>query len=443
MPEISIYDSQGNPLAESEYKTNERIRNFFFDGVRLTIDTSGGTLEIVCFFRARENETSRSEQYYAVFKSRKVDDASKFGSVVERRVENELGLVLDTSTEDTKIFDLLRTNEDPSASLPQHRIQEIIDLLSNNRQAKIGTSTYRDAYGILRRFVREQSRGRYAIVENANSPRFSQYDLVIEKGSYAGTEIFDETEAAIEKVKQRRRRQRQDRSGHGSSSSYHLVDVGIAVGIVGGMVVVLTLLATILLCSFGNFAVPVLGQAITDCGVNLNVDEATWDGDEISVTGDVGNIKGEGLNEPVNMTVTVKNNSDAGGLIPFIDNSERINIKKENVSVSEDGNFNVSISTRSGSPGVGSESGHLNLSNGNHTVIVKYNAGFLKGSDRGKSQIQKNPTASEPASANTSTISSDPTPTSTATQAPTTTPTNSSNRIGKNEVIWNNVRLRR
>lgn len=266
MPEITIYDSQGNPVSEGQRGTNERIRDFFFDGIRLSMDTSGDTVEIVCFFRARETEAGRSEQYYAVFNAPNIQEASRFGEVVESRVEDELGLLLDTSTDDSAIFEMLRSEESPSNPLSWREVDDIISLIDTGTRATIGTSTYREAIGVLQEFVKERKRGRYAIAENADSSHLSHYDLVVEKGSYDGVGILEETRTKIEEKKRRRQQERQKSIEQDTSHSRgKLLRAGAAVFVLVGGIGVLAII-----CS--NIPVPVLGSFL-GCDFGLVADQ--------------------------------------------------------------------------------------------------------------------------------------------------------------------------
>lgn len=268
MPEIAIYDSQGTPVKEGQRGTNERIRDFFFDGIRLSMDTTGNTVEIVCFFRARETEASRSEQYYAVFNAQNIGDASRFGEVVESRVEDELGLLLDTSTDDTAIFELLRSNGSPSNPLSWTEVDEILTLIDTGTRATIGTPTYREAIGVLQEFVQKRKRGRYAIAENADSSHLSDYDLVVEKGSYDGVEILGETREKLEERKRRKQQERQESIEQNTSHSRGnlLRAAAVVFIVVGGIAVLATVLCIM------NVSVPILGGSGSGCNLGLVTD---------------------------------------------------------------------------------------------------------------------------------------------------------------------------
>lgn len=317
MPDLTIYDSQGNAIADGVTTSSERVKNFFFDGVRLAVDTTGRGVEVACFFRARESAASRSEQYYAVFESSRIRDIRKFGDAVEERVETDLGMSLDTSTDDTTVFEILQTGESTSLPLSQQDIDDIIEVLGTGHQPRIGAGTYRDAVAIFREILQQTSRNtKLAIAENADSSHLSEYDLVIEKGSYVGAEIFGETEDAIEEMKEQQRQLLQEdlygpddsfSSSSSSSGNDALFMIGALVVVLGVGLVVLT----VFFC--GTVSVPVLSDAL--CGGTTFEDimyEPSGDGTQLRIAGTLQNGSG-GLNDTGKMTVNLSRRSGDNG----------------------------------------------------------------------------------------------------------------------------------
>jgi hypothetical protein len=325
MGEVSIYDSQGQPVGERGGPVNERIRDFFFDGVQLVVDSSGSRTEIVCFLRARESEASRSEQYYAVFETSR-RNAGNFGEAVKRRIEDDLGLILETSTEDTTVFELLRAGEQPSPPLSDAKIDSLLDLLDNTGSqslpdghvAKVGAGSYRDALALCREFTsRRPTDARYAITENVDSSRLQHFDIVIEHGSYAGIEFFEETKEAIERVRNRRRRRRQPTPdapfGPDDTSS------GVNFKLVGGGVLLLfgmAIFGTFGLCMFAQVNVPVAGDLLgTSCsGVVFEPTAGSEKLNQESFTFN-GTLKqnGQAVSGTVTMNITLEDVEEQGG----------------------------------------------------------------------------------------------------------------------------------
>jgi hypothetical protein len=419
MPEVRIYDSQGQPVGERGGQVNERIRDFFFDGVRFTFDSSGGRIEIVCFLRARESEASRSEQYYAVFETRN-RHAGNFGEAVKERVEDDLGLILETSTEDTTIFELLRAGEQPSHPLPDNDLDDILDVVGNGEDdllgidesaqpslggdpAKLGAGSYRDAFGLCREVIsRRPTNARYAIADNAASSRLQHFDVVIEHGSYAGIELFEETDEVIEEMRERRRRRHQSApiGQEDSSSGLDLKLIGSGAVFIIGII----LLGTFGLCMVVQLNIPVVG-GFFGCGGGGPVLEnvtatAEWNGNgtAIDVSGEVnassGNISEN--NAMFNFTIHPANGSQSE---PLISGSKNTSIGKNNTFV-----FSIPVDNE----------GSLNSTNGNYSMNLTY-----KG---------KNESATiEPLSDNASDEAPQPTPTpgGTPTPEPTATDTTS------------------
>ncbi len=268
MPNLEIYGSQGEPLADDKHQVNERIQDYFYAGVRLVIDTSGNRLELVSFFRARDSQSGRANQYYALYTSDQIRDLDKFEALVRQRVEDEHGLILDTSTEDTTIFEMLLDGTRPSVALDHGKLRDLKDVLERGDKVKLGVGSYRDAFGLVREFADSVGGTSCAIAENANSSCLDRYELVIEQGDYLGTEIFDETQDAIEDLKEQRRRELG--GPYGSTDDDSLLDrVGTTYLAAGGFV------GLILLLTIGSYgacfmgvSVPVVGDSLpgTDCG---------------------------------------------------------------------------------------------------------------------------------------------------------------------------------
>lgn len=211
MAELTIYDSEGSPIAETGARTNERIQDFFFDGVRLSVDTTGQGLEMVTFFRARDSQASRSEQYYAVFQSDDITDISRFGRMVSRRVEDELDKTFETSTDDTEMFRALRSAGADDATPPgaPNTRSDLVELVKEGTKVTVGVRTGEQARALIEEILREQRRIKAAVAERPDSSSLRDYDLVVDIGQYQGLALLGDTEQALEDLRERRRQRLQ------------------------------------------------------------------------------------------------------------------------------------------------------------------------------------------------------------------------------------------
>ena len=106
MSDLEIYDSEGERVLSDTRGYSDRIADFFFGGVRLYIERkSRSTIELIAFFRARESEASRAEQYYAVYQADNHRDIfDNFSTELKTKVEDEEGMLLQTTSEDVAVF---------------------------------------------------------------------------------------------------------------------------------------------------------------------------------------------------------------------------------------------------------------------------------------------------------------------------------------------------
>jgi hypothetical protein len=231
MSELKIYDSQGNGIGRHDGKKNHRVETLFFDGVRLAIERVDGVTKITCFFRARESKSSRSEQYYAVY----TGESGNFTDVLKQRVEENLGMDIVTSTDDTEVFRQLQEGE--PGDLPRtEQLDDVVELLNTGnhknylkskepdaggpadqfldsaggtKPAKIGVGTYADGVAVLHYFLNvELSSGRIpscVIAENADSSDLRDFDIIIQKGDHPGVTLLSETATAVEEIKHQHR----------------------------------------------------------------------------------------------------------------------------------------------------------------------------------------------------------------------------------------------
>jgi len=235
MTDIRIYGSQGQPLDSDTEPPDQRIQDFFFDGVRLGIQDKGNQVEATVFFRARESEASRSEQYYAVYRANSIRDIGRgFHADLVDLVEGKYDMELVTSTDDTTIFQLLVENEQGRTPTNSRDLDDLKTLMRDSpsnslggssestlgikdeatqtgvrapKPVKIGVGSYQLAFGVLLEVTADA--GSVVIAENADSSRLSDFGVVIEEGPYTGMTLLGETERAVENLRERRRQRRQ------------------------------------------------------------------------------------------------------------------------------------------------------------------------------------------------------------------------------------------
>jgi len=194
MPELTIYTSVGEPYAKDGVQKNTQIEEFFFNDVRLAVDLTRG-VKISGFFRARE-QANRAEQYYAVYEASRqsANPFDEFIEAVQSRVEDEFGLQLDTSTEDTAVFSALSgTTTDVAPPGSEFDQSTVSRLLQKGRRLRVGVQDVYRALSLGRWAVDDVGAQSFAIAEGPAEDALRDYDLQIEVGSYSGIEPLGET----------------------------------------------------------------------------------------------------------------------------------------------------------------------------------------------------------------------------------------------------------
>jgi hypothetical protein len=201
MSRLIIYDSQGNKYdsAKAGPGSQEHIQEFFFAGVRVALDL-GTTPTVTAFFRAKESDSGRSEQFYAVYEADRLRKLFKqFKNAVQERVQ-DLGMSIDTSAEDMTVFNNLRSSPPPiPGSDFDHEI--ISDLLRQGQKVQLGVSDYATALGLFRRYTEQQDLSSAAIADDAQKPALSEFDLVVEKGDHEGLQPLAKTSKLMNRAR--------------------------------------------------------------------------------------------------------------------------------------------------------------------------------------------------------------------------------------------------
>lgn len=201
MSTVEIYDSQGRPYGEPEAERNERIRDLNRHGIVFTIEF-GQPIDIVCYFRAYETGSGRREQYYATFSGRASGNVlPEFLNSVRERAD-ELGLdIEDTAAGENVLSNLEQGGPNLPGSSSAHR--KIESKLAQSRRIRLGVGTYEEAVSVISRHAGSKNALRAAIGGNAKAAPVSDYDLVIEKGSYTGLEPLGDTDRILNPEKYR------------------------------------------------------------------------------------------------------------------------------------------------------------------------------------------------------------------------------------------------
>ncbi|MFA9416382.1 hypothetical protein [Natrinema sp. HArc-T2] len=202
MTELTIYDSHGNPYGESgRGRPDERIENFFFGGVKLYLKR-GSQTELVVFFRARESNVGRAEQFYAVYRTRQTSNLfEQFKSDLRHRVETEHGMSLETSSDDVAVYSALGEGH---SSVPGSEFNHelISSLLRSGNRLRFGVSSPRKALALCSKFL-QGSAQRVAIADNTDIDELANCDLAVEVGSHRGLEPLGDTQRLMDEQRRR------------------------------------------------------------------------------------------------------------------------------------------------------------------------------------------------------------------------------------------------
>lgn len=310
MAELRIFDSQGSPIRSEEGTVNQMIKDFFFDGVRFAIDENQN--QIYCFFRARDNETARSEQYYAMYKYRSRSEMRQIVSEVKTRIEDEYNMVLDMNNQDTRFFQLLSSSDSGSPPRDSNTIQDISELLSDYHKARLGVGSYDEAYALFSNYFSNKGVATIAVSDNAHGSSISSYDLVIEKGNYTGLEPLGDTADAVEELREERRAVFETDDGDDDGLSLSGLKGALLFGGVGVVLLVSLVGALYGGCIFLDMSTPVINNppGIDNCVEQTNSSPVLVDV-SAEVTGNnsqqlrvYGNLSNESrMNAPFNVTV--------------------------------------------------------------------------------------------------------------------------------------------
>lgn len=198
MNELKIYDSEGNRYENGQRtnQTSERIKSFFFARARLAVRSTSRP-QLICFFRARETSSGRSEQFYAVYQgSDKRSLFRDFRSDLQRKIESEWGMELHTGSSDTYVFDQLTGNQgDAVGSDFDHDV--VASLLQKGHRLAYGVPSEDAALSLVKKYLDETTGKWITISERGTAEGVDDHDLVFEPGDYAGLEPLGDTQRHV------------------------------------------------------------------------------------------------------------------------------------------------------------------------------------------------------------------------------------------------------
>jgi hypothetical protein len=117
-----------------------------------------------------------------------------FASALRKEMEDEHGMMLQTTSEDVQLFAGLATEYAAPGTHTEH--DRISSLLSEGKQLRFGVSSNDDALGLLRKYL-DGSAKSIAIAENAGNEELTDCDLVIELGSDESFKPLGNTETML------------------------------------------------------------------------------------------------------------------------------------------------------------------------------------------------------------------------------------------------------
>ena len=204
MPSLRVYDTKGNehsPTGDAG-RTNDRVKDLFYDGVRLAVET-GRETTFTTFLRARETRNARTEQFYAVYTTRD-GSITEFIRALRDRVESEWGYAIDDSADDMSVFRALDVG---ATSLPgSDRDRSVLTELVGSREgATVGVRDAEHALGLVSDLMGQYDRA--AIADSPESSALSAFDLVVTPDGSRGIAPLGDTEDRWESTKESLRSQ--------------------------------------------------------------------------------------------------------------------------------------------------------------------------------------------------------------------------------------------
>lgn len=304
MAELTIYDSQGQQIDDEAAPESERVKDFFFDGVRFAVDSV--RREAVCFFRARDSTASRSEQYYAIYSYRNRNQLGDLPDRVESRVTDEYGMELDNSQDDTTIFEFIRNGRQMGRPPGDFELRDDLQTVAQQGVSlRLGVPSYEEAYALFQDWHDTETARRFVIADNAQSSNLDEYDVAVEPGAYSGLEPLGATASELDALRERRRQRRQANQPGPSGPLAALekkIGTGGVVGLFGiALLVGLALIGYGVTCEMGvgqSYVpeIPIVGCGDSDeTAQSVSLQDASFSDGSLAVNGTVTSANSTGL----------------------------------------------------------------------------------------------------------------------------------------------------
>ncbi len=200
MPTLTIYDSEGNKYSPTGNATgtSQQIKNLNLASVRFAV-LPGRQTRFLAYYRAKETEHGRAEQFYAEYTTRESSNSvSAFVNAVKNQVD-EWGHILDEPADEMAVFQTVENAH--RATVPgSENDRTILNKLLNGRQlVTVGVSDAEAALGLMQSFDRSHS---VAITDSQNAESLDGFDLAIVIGRHRGIEPLGSTVDRWEQTKQ-------------------------------------------------------------------------------------------------------------------------------------------------------------------------------------------------------------------------------------------------
>lgn len=194
MSDVSVYDSRGYPLDDTGAQRNETIREMSRYGIVFSV-TFGQRRTFAAYFRAYESASGRLEQYYAVYRaSTEEADFSTFRRAVFRTAEEEYNLEIEGSGTGENVLNALDESDIRPVGTADER-RRARRLLSQGQRLRFGVGSYGAAFKLMSDLADAKPGMTFAVTEGDGTKLGSleTYDLIVEKGSYAGLAPLGDT----------------------------------------------------------------------------------------------------------------------------------------------------------------------------------------------------------------------------------------------------------
>ena len=209
MADITIYDSQGRLFGEGKPGPDaDLISSAFRARLRVMVEWNT-SVRMIVFFRAREFESGRAEQFFAVYRSSQSRDIQGgFLRALKRKVEDELGLTLVTDSTDVKHLRGLNPDNVSSTGSRSDFDQSVIEtLLREGHSLRYGISDINSAMELFHHLFPEYTNS-IVIAEDTSSSEWESSNMRLEVGgSHRGLKPLGATKELDQQVRERKQDQ--------------------------------------------------------------------------------------------------------------------------------------------------------------------------------------------------------------------------------------------